>query len=201
MARGWHGRRERRWLAPGGDGSQLDRRVRPVPGDHRLVGKSPEGSRQGRGVLRGPQPLRAVLAVSSHIHFGVSEQERRGLTVSARTAVSRRLADGLVSICVSIQGSGPVWSRTPSALQSSTIRDRSADDLAEGRVSLSPSARSGLCDPDRKRPDTATPRHTCGAYSPQMTSSRISLNRSGRLLNPSAYRRLRVDMTLAVPVV
>ena len=33
-------------LAPGGDGSQLDRRVRPVLGDHRLVGKSPEGSRQ-----------------------------------------------------------------------------------------------------------------------------------------------------------
>ena len=36
-------------LAPGGDGSQLGRRVRPVLGDHRLVGKSPEGSRQPGG--------------------------------------------------------------------------------------------------------------------------------------------------------
>ena len=33
-------------LAPGGDGSQLGGRVRPALGDHRLVGKSPEGSRQ-----------------------------------------------------------------------------------------------------------------------------------------------------------
>jgi hypothetical protein len=33
-------------LGRGGDGSQLDRRVRPVLGDHRVVGKSPEGSRQ-----------------------------------------------------------------------------------------------------------------------------------------------------------
>jgi hypothetical protein len=34
----------RRWL-------RLDRRVRPVLGDHRLVGKSPEGSRQLGGSL------------------------------------------------------------------------------------------------------------------------------------------------------
>jgi hypothetical protein len=33
-------------LPPGGDGSQLGRTVRPVLGDYRLVGKSPEGSRQ-----------------------------------------------------------------------------------------------------------------------------------------------------------
>jgi hypothetical protein len=33
-------------------GSQLDRRVRPVLGDHRLVGKSPEGSRQRGGRLK-----------------------------------------------------------------------------------------------------------------------------------------------------
>jgi hypothetical protein len=33
------GIRLRRWF-------RLDRRVRPVLGDHRLVGKSPEGSRQ-----------------------------------------------------------------------------------------------------------------------------------------------------------
>jgi hypothetical protein len=30
-------------LRPGGDGSQLGQRVRPVPSDHGLVGKSPEG--------------------------------------------------------------------------------------------------------------------------------------------------------------
>jgi hypothetical protein len=36
---------------PGGDGSQLGERVRPVLGDHRLVGKSPEGSRQRVGRL------------------------------------------------------------------------------------------------------------------------------------------------------
>jgi hypothetical protein len=35
-------------LRPGGDGSQLDRRVRPVLGDDRLVAKSPEGSRQSK---------------------------------------------------------------------------------------------------------------------------------------------------------
>jgi hypothetical protein len=45
MARLWHDSEDdprtpwRRWL-------RLDRRVRPVLGDHRLVGKSPEGSRQ-----------------------------------------------------------------------------------------------------------------------------------------------------------
>jgi hypothetical protein len=33
-------------LARRGDGSQLAQRVRLVLGDHRLVGKSPEGSRQ-----------------------------------------------------------------------------------------------------------------------------------------------------------
>jgi hypothetical protein len=33
-------------LKPGGDGSQLNRRVRRVPGGHGLGGKSPEGSRQ-----------------------------------------------------------------------------------------------------------------------------------------------------------
>jgi hypothetical protein len=36
------GTRSRRWLHP-------DRRVRPVLGDHRLVGKSPDGSRQPVG--------------------------------------------------------------------------------------------------------------------------------------------------------
>jgi hypothetical protein len=37
--------------APGGDGSQLSRRVRPVPGDGFIVAKSPEGSRQPVGRL------------------------------------------------------------------------------------------------------------------------------------------------------
>jgi hypothetical protein len=33
-------------LLPGGNGSQLVQRARPVFGDERLVGKSPGGSRQ-----------------------------------------------------------------------------------------------------------------------------------------------------------
>src|SRR5215213_4546344 len=33
-------------LPPSGDGSQLGQRVRPVLGNHCIVGKSPEGSRQ-----------------------------------------------------------------------------------------------------------------------------------------------------------
>ena len=33
-------------LAPGGNSPQLAQRVRAVLGDHRLVGKSPEGSRK-----------------------------------------------------------------------------------------------------------------------------------------------------------
>jgi hypothetical protein len=41
-------------LAPGGDGSRLDRRVRPVLDDHRLVGKSPEGSWQPNTNVLGP---------------------------------------------------------------------------------------------------------------------------------------------------
>ncbi len=39
-------------LAAGGDGSQLAQRVRPVLGEHPLVGKSPEGSRQLAGETR-----------------------------------------------------------------------------------------------------------------------------------------------------
>jgi hypothetical protein len=42
------GTRPRRWLHP-------DRRVRPVLGDHRLVAKSPDGSRQPVGDLTRPQ--------------------------------------------------------------------------------------------------------------------------------------------------
>jgi hypothetical protein len=44
----WHAARWRRWLHP-------DRRVRPVLGDHRLVGQSPDGSRQPVGDLTRPQ--------------------------------------------------------------------------------------------------------------------------------------------------
>jgi hypothetical protein len=36
----------------GGDGSQLSQRVSPVLGDHCLMGKSPEGSRQSGGETR-----------------------------------------------------------------------------------------------------------------------------------------------------
>jgi hypothetical protein len=48
-------------LAPSGDGSEFARTVRPVLGDHCLVGKSPEGSRQS-GHL-GSQPLQALYAM------------------------------------------------------------------------------------------------------------------------------------------
>ena len=39
-------------LRPGGDGSQLDRKARPVLGKPLLVGKSPKGSRQLGGETR-----------------------------------------------------------------------------------------------------------------------------------------------------
>jgi hypothetical protein len=42
-------------LAPGGDGSQLTPEVRPVLGDHCLVGKSPNGLAAG---CIGLQPMR-----------------------------------------------------------------------------------------------------------------------------------------------
>jgi hypothetical protein len=48
-ARGGHGRRGRRWLQPGSNGHQLDWRVRPIPGDHCLVGKRPKAVRQPLG--------------------------------------------------------------------------------------------------------------------------------------------------------
>jgi hypothetical protein len=45
MARGWPaGTNED--VRTGGGWLQLGRRVRPVPGDHCIVGKSPQGSRQ-----------------------------------------------------------------------------------------------------------------------------------------------------------
>jgi hypothetical protein len=44
-------RRERRCSKPDGDGHQLDRRVRPIPDDHRIMGKSPRARGQGSVVL------------------------------------------------------------------------------------------------------------------------------------------------------
>jgi hypothetical protein len=54
-ARGGHGRRGRRWLWPGSNGHQLDRRVRPVLGDHCLVGKGrrPAAAPLGKGFESG----------------------------------------------------------------------------------------------------------------------------------------------------
>jgi hypothetical protein len=46
MARGWHGRRERRSFRAWRDGSQLTQRVRPVLGDHCVVGKPLQTARQ-----------------------------------------------------------------------------------------------------------------------------------------------------------
>jgi hypothetical protein len=46
MARGWHGQRERRSFRAWRDGSQLTQRVRPVLGDHCVVGKPLQTARQ-----------------------------------------------------------------------------------------------------------------------------------------------------------
>jgi hypothetical protein len=51
MAREWHSRRETTMFRSGGERSQVCPRVRPVLGDHRLVGKSLEGLRQRVGRL------------------------------------------------------------------------------------------------------------------------------------------------------
>jgi hypothetical protein len=43
-------RRGRTWLKPGGDGHQLDRRVRPVPADHLPRWQAAEGGAAGLSV-------------------------------------------------------------------------------------------------------------------------------------------------------
>jgi hypothetical protein len=70
MARGWHGRRERRSFRAWRDGSQLTQRVRPVLGDHCVVGKPLQTARQffrslvadasGAPVLRDQGPDRSA---------------------------------------------------------------------------------------------------------------------------------------------
>jgi hypothetical protein len=44
-------------LAPGGDGSQLSRRVRPIPGNRFIVAKSPEGLAAAGGETRTPRRM------------------------------------------------------------------------------------------------------------------------------------------------
>jgi hypothetical protein len=67
-------------LPTGGDGSQLACRVRPVLGDYRLVGKSPEGSRQpGGGLEPGPMWLRRARSEPQMPHdlrFSCAEGDR-----------------------------------------------------------------------------------------------------------------------------
>src|SRR5215218_7328937 len=65
MARGWHGRQERRfhtWRRR----LHLVGKVRPVLGDHRLVGKSPKGSRQPGGETQSPRRLSALPEVRGY---------------------------------------------------------------------------------------------------------------------------------------
>ena len=101
--------------APGGDGSQLDRMVRTVLGDSRLVGKSPEGSRQP-GVETGApaastQELRLRLGVPQNpvvvIHRGREELDRQQL--SSRWA---REVDGETA-CGSVKVAAPERSEVP----------------------------------------------------------------------------------------
>jgi hypothetical protein len=64
---------------PGGDGSQLNRRVRSVLGDHRLVGKSPKGSRQAHYPVTGTPSSanasrRSLRRRLSTIHFTIASK-------------------------------------------------------------------------------------------------------------------------------
>jgi hypothetical protein len=80
-------------LAPGGDGPKLGRGVRPVPGDHCLVGKSPKG-RQRRKPMLERYEYRVVEARESGDHQRAREG-RVGLggpkaSLSPSSAVSGR---------------------------------------------------------------------------------------------------------------
>jgi hypothetical protein len=105
----------RRWLG-------LDRMVRPVVGGHRLVGKSPEGSRQSHTGTQFPtqRPGRCFPGLYHAFELG----GRRSI-VPLCTCSSRGVAARTVGNLVSIRASGPVLSRTPSVLRSSVDRDRS----------------------------------------------------------------------------
>ena len=66
-------------LRPGGDGSQLNRRVRSVLGGHRLAGKSPQGSRQAHYPVTGmPSSAnasrRSLRRRLSTIHFTIASK-------------------------------------------------------------------------------------------------------------------------------
>jgi hypothetical protein len=75
-------------LRPGGDGSQLNRRVRSVLGDHRLVAKSPQGSRQrGWGDSNSTSP---ILSAPGHGAVGgaTCDFDKRLVTARARCCPS-----------------------------------------------------------------------------------------------------------------
>jgi hypothetical protein len=100
-----------------------DRRVRPVLGDHHLVGKSLEGSRQpGWGDSNsGPASER----LPSHSVVSGLTCGSLAPVVTARARCSPLPAGSACTQRVPV-GSGPVRSWTPSALRSSATRDRSA---------------------------------------------------------------------------
>ena len=62
-ARRGHGRRGRRWLRPGSNVLQLDRRVKSVLGDHLPPGQAPEGARHPCKCRNGKRRGRPALAV------------------------------------------------------------------------------------------------------------------------------------------
>ena len=66
-------------LTPGGDGSHLGRRARPVLGDHCLVGKRPEGSRQ---LEFGQLPCALCPFVRFLIEVRLRSRRRLGLLVA-----------------------------------------------------------------------------------------------------------------------
>jgi hypothetical protein len=101
---------------------QLGPRVRPVLSDHRLVGKSPEGSRQRVGDSNSGPPPEVV--PGGGCAGGLSCGSLAPLvTARARCAP---LPAGFACTHRVQAGSGPVRSRTPPALRSSATRERPA---------------------------------------------------------------------------
>ena len=113
---------------------QLDRRVRPVPSDYRLVGK---GRRPAAVGLRGSNPAPGYSVASGQGGEGHVTCDSRSPKLTARA----RREPGVPNLMRTQRGpgvSGPVRSRTPPALRSSATRDRSAGRARQGRCKPRP---------------------------------------------------------------
>lgn len=91
-----HGRRERSWLWRGRDGHQLDRRVRPVPGDHLPRWQAAKAARQAP--LGYEAPAGCLVGYSLVVLVLLDLGERLSV-VSVCTGSSRLLAAGLGDKC------------------------------------------------------------------------------------------------------